>query len=168
METQDFGSFLRRARERREIPLSEIARKTKVSSASLQLLEDGKLDELPAEVFVRGFIRSYARSLGIPDSEPMRMFEKAIIARRKAEEVLTTTPVPPMPPSQAQGGAGDLGDDGLPHRRGIGLAVFVIIVLLIATITLSLYLGQPPQSGEGLSDRSTDPTSRPGPSLFLG
>ena len=36
-------------------------------------------------------------------------------------------------------------------RRGIGLAVFVIIVLLIATITLSLFLRQQPPSGEGLS-----------------
>jgi hypothetical protein len=44
-------------------------------------------------------------------------------------------------------------------RRGLGLAVFVIILLLIATITLSLLLRRPPQSGEGLSDATQAPAS---------
>ena len=37
------------------------------------------------------------------------------------------------------------------RRRGLGLAVFVIVLVLIATITFSLLLRRPPQSGEGLS-----------------
>ena len=42
-------------------------------------------------------------------------------------------------------------DDEHGRRRGLGLAVFVIVLVLIATITFSLLLRRPPQSGEGLS-----------------
>jgi cytoskeletal protein RodZ len=144
METSHFGSLLKQARERRQISLAEVAEKTKVPQWSLQLLEEGQIDDLPGDVFVRGFIRSYARSVGIADDEPLGLFEEALAARRRVEETLAATPAAqPIDPSTD--------DDAHSSRRGIGIAVFVIIVLLIATITLSLFLRQPPQSGEGLS-----------------
>jgi preprotein translocase subunit SecG len=49
----------------------------------------------------------------------------------------------------------------------MGLAVFVIILLLIATITLSLLLRHPPQSGEGLSLGDGAETVASAPSHFL-
>ncbi len=142
MENQDFGSFLRQARERRSLSLAEVAGRTKVSPTSLSLLEAGAVEDLPADIYVRGFIRSYSQSVGISDAEPLGLFEQALAARRRASEKALL-----VPPS---GAAGD--EDAFAPRRGIGLAVFVIILLLIATITLSLFLRQPPQSGEGLSD----------------
>jgi cytoskeletal protein RodZ len=147
METANFGSVLREARERRSISLADVARKTKVSRSSLELLEAGQLDDLPAEVFVRGFIRSYARTVGLPESEPLGLFEQELDARRRAEQTALMTP---QPVEQDAMGAPVPTDDETP-RRGLGVAVFVIIVLVLATITLSLFLRQPPQSGEGLS-----------------
>jgi cytoskeletal protein RodZ len=145
METANFGSILREARERRSISLSDVARKTKLSRASLELLEEGRLEDLPPDVFVRGFIRSYARSVGLRESEPLDLFEQALDARRRAEQVLLMTPSTPANDTV------EPASEDEPPRRGIGLAVFVIIVLVLATITLSLFLRQPPQSGEGLS-----------------
>jgi cytoskeletal protein RodZ len=145
METSNFGSVLREARERRAISLADVARKTKLSKASLELLEEGRLEDLPPDVFVRGFIRSYARSVGLRESEPLGLFEQALDARRRAEQLLLMTPTTP-----ANDTVEAPGDDETP-RRGIGLAVFVIIVLLLATITLSLFLRKPAPSGEGLS-----------------
>jgi cytoskeletal protein RodZ len=147
METSNFGTVLREARERRSISLADVARKTKLSRSSLEMLEAGEIDSLPGEVFVRGFIRSYARSVGLPESEPLGLFEQELDARRRAEQALLTTP---QPVEQDAMGAPVLTDDE-PPRRGLGVAVFVIIVLVLATITLSLFLRQPPQSGEGLS-----------------
>jgi len=169
METVNFGTLLKEEREKRKVSLSEISRATKLSVSSLQLMEAGNLDDLPPDVFVRGFIRSYARTIGISSNEPLELLDQILLERRRADEPMVVSdlrhhrrslvqrpmqpqrmvqksqPVPmPEPPVE---------DDVQSQRRGIGLAVFVIIVLLIATITLSLFLRQQPQSGEGLSLR---------------
>ena len=154
METVNFGTFLKEERERRQVSLADISQTTKLSVSSLKLMEEGNLDDLPPDVFVRGFIRSYAKTLGIPSSEPLGLLDQILSERRRAAEppVLVTNrasrriPVERPLPVEAS-----VDDDSQSARHGIGLAVFVIIVLLIATITLSLFLRQQPQSGEGLS-----------------
>jgi cytoskeleton protein RodZ len=75
METANFGTVLREARERRQVSLADVARQTKVSVTALQLLEAGKFADLPHETFVRGFIRSYARTVGISHVEPLSIFD---------------------------------------------------------------------------------------------
>ena len=144
METEPFGISLRRARETRRLTLSEVAGATKIPRSTLEHLEAGNLDDLPADVFVRGFIRSYARAVGTDEAEPLNDFARALEARRAAERALSATPV-------VDPGVAAAEDEASTSRRGLGLAVFVIILLLIATITLSLLLRRPPQSGEGLS-----------------
>lgn len=163
MDTDSFGSCLRRAREKRKLSLKEVAGTTKIPRATLELIEAGKLDELPADVFVRGFIRSYARMVGADEAEPLHNFERALNARRDAERALSSTPVPPaaVPAGVPSAGVSNLpsgpieDESAMPRRGGLGLAVFVIILLLIATITLSLLLRRPPPSGEGLSDATS-------------
>jgi cytoskeletal protein RodZ len=152
METANFGSVLREARERRNMSLADIARQTKVSVSSLQLLEQSRLKDLPHETFVRGFIRSYARSVGVSHVESLTLFDEAVAARRGEEGPVSLLPAPrPRPEPALVAPEVSMDDEGQAPRHGIGLAVFVIIVLLIATITLSLFLRQQPQSGEGLS-----------------
>jgi cytoskeleton protein RodZ len=147
MEKEHFGSFLRQARVSRDISLSDIALKTKVSRSTLELLEKGELNDLPAGVYARGFIRSFAKAVGVDETEPLLMYERAIEARSAAEKARSTTPAVEVP--EFVGANAD--DESMAPRRGLGLAVFVIILLLIATITLSLLLRRPPPTGEGLS-----------------
>src|SRR5437762_7293739 len=138
MEKENYGSLLREARESRSVSLTDIARKTKVPATALALLEAGKLDGLPADVFVRGFIRSYAKHVGISDVEPLGMYQKALDEKRRTEETLISQPRVPASAIEAAGRDGDHVEgvvddgqqDGQQPRRGIGLAVFVIIVLL--------------------------------------
>jgi flagellar biosynthesis protein FlhG len=59
------GSFLRRARIQAGMELEEIAEVTKVGIRSLRLIEDDAYEELPATVYVRGFVTAYVRTLGI-------------------------------------------------------------------------------------------------------
>ncbi len=60
-----FSAWLRAEREARGISLDEIARVTKIQLRALERLEEARFDELPADVFVRGFIRNYARVVGL-------------------------------------------------------------------------------------------------------
>jgi hypothetical protein len=159
---QHFGSFLREAREARNIGLERVSRVIKIPESSLRLLEAGKLEELPPEVFVRGYIRSYARAIGVDEQEPLRLFDEMLRARQADREAELSAPQPlatltdvvsrPHPAPHDD-------DDHIVSRRGYGLAVFVVIVLLIATITLSYLLRQPPPSGEGLSLGAPAPAS---------
>jgi cytoskeletal protein RodZ len=146
MDDEHFGSCLRRAREDRSLTVGDVSASTKVPRSSLELLEAGTLQGLPAHVFVRGFIRSYAKAVGLAEAKPLGLFDRAVNSETEAARAISASPV--VDPSLA---GGIVEEDEVSRRRGLGLAVFVIILVLIATITLSLLLRRPPQSGEGLS-----------------
>ena len=157
MEKEHFGTFLRRAREDRAILLSDVAQKTKLARTTLELMEKGDLAELPAAVYVRGFIRAFARAIGADESEPLALYDRAVESKNAAEKAKDS--IPTTLAASFPLGHGAVEDESMAPRRGMGLAVFVIILLLIATITLSLLLRRPPQSGEGLSLVPSSPTA---------
>jgi cytoskeletal protein RodZ len=157
-DIEHFGISLRRARQHRALSLGEISSSTKVPRTALELIEAGTLDGLPADVFVRGFIRSYARAVGVSELEPLADFDRALRARSEAARAESALPV--VDPTIAGIALGaEESEEAASSRRGLGLAVFVIILLLIATITLSLLLRRPPPSGEGLSQLRPAPAS---------
>ena len=67
--TGSFGSWLRRQREMREISLRDIADRTKISLRYLEAMEDDRFDLLPAPIFAKGFLREYARYVGLSPDE---------------------------------------------------------------------------------------------------
>jgi len=170
-DIEHFGISLRRARQDRALTLGEIAASTKVPRTALELIEEGSLEGLPADVFVRGFIRSYARAVGMSELQPLAQFDRALRARTEAARAESAQPV--VDPTiagiataqgQAQMQMDDDSEAAASSRRGLGLAVFVIVLLLIATITLSLLLRRPPPSGEGLSELRPAPAELVAPS----
>jgi len=64
-----FGTWLRRQREARGIVLREIADRTKISFRYLEAMEDDRFDLLPAPLFAKGFLREYARYVGLNPDE---------------------------------------------------------------------------------------------------
>lgn len=56
---------LRQIREHRGLRLEEVSEKSKISLSNLRFLEEGKYAYLPAPVYVKGFLRTYARILRI-------------------------------------------------------------------------------------------------------
>lgn len=68
-EAVPFGIWLRRQREAREISLREIADASKISLRYLEAFEQDRFELLPARVFVQGFLREYARYVGLDPDE---------------------------------------------------------------------------------------------------
>src|SRR6516162_11634811 len=64
-----FGDRLRREREQRGISLDDVALATKIRAGLLQALEEEKFDRLPGGIFNKGFVRAYARHLGIDEEQ---------------------------------------------------------------------------------------------------
>jgi hypothetical protein len=61
----EIGNSLREARLRQQLDFPELEQATKIRSRYLRALEDEQFDVLPAETYVKGFLRAYAEYLGL-------------------------------------------------------------------------------------------------------
>ncbi|HCC69281.1 MAG TPA: DUF4115 domain-containing protein, partial [Nitrospiraceae bacterium] len=59
------GKILKAEREKRSLSLEEVSANLKISQAYLRALEEEKYEQIPGEVFVKGYIRLYSRFLGL-------------------------------------------------------------------------------------------------------
>ena len=64
-----FGDKFRKARETKNLSLDDVSRVTKIGTRMLQAIEEEHFDLLPGGVFNKGFIRAYAKQLGLNDEE---------------------------------------------------------------------------------------------------
>jgi len=65
MSTQELGKALTQARTARGLTLTDVERDTRISSKYIKALEEGQLETLPAPVYARAFMRTYAQYLGL-------------------------------------------------------------------------------------------------------
>jgi flagellar biosynthesis protein FlhG len=63
------GAFLRHLRTRRRTTLVQLSEETKIRASVLEMLEAESFADLPARVYVRGFVLQYARALGLDDPD---------------------------------------------------------------------------------------------------
>jgi cytoskeletal protein RodZ len=121
------GQFLKEKREQRQMSVAEVARATRVPVSSVERIEADQFDELPAEVFVRGFLKSYARTVGVSEDEVLARYTSS---RRTA----WATPLP-------------LSTMATPARgRRVGVAIAFVLLLILFTLALSIVLK--PRGGE--------------------
>jgi cytoskeletal protein RodZ len=131
------GRFLRQQRLARGMSLEEVARTTRVPISSVERIEADQFDELPGEVFVRGFLKSYARAVGVPADD--------VLARYTASRrVAWVTPLPLSSPTRP------------PRGRRFGIAIALVLLLILFTLALSIVLkprsDDMPQELSSLSD----------------
>jgi cytoskeletal protein RodZ len=115
------GQYLRELRETKRMSVEEISRATRVPMSSVERIEADRFDELPGDVFVRGFLKSYARALGATPEE--------VLARYTASRrVAWVTPLPiaaPVKPARS---------------KRLGVAVAFVLLLILFTLALSIVL----------------------------
>jgi cytoskeleton protein RodZ len=61
----EIGNSLREARYRQQLELSDVELATKIRARYLQALEEENFDALPAQTYVKGFLRTYSDYLGL-------------------------------------------------------------------------------------------------------
>ena len=131
-ELASFGEELRREREIRGISLKEISDATKISKRFLEALERNDHKTLPAPVFTRGFVREYARYVGLNAEDMVNRYNFAAAHDERIEKPpqvakYPVTPVRDITPKP-------------PPKRGIpsafarvdkkGIAVFITVLAL--------------------------------------
>ena len=70
------GETLRKAREGRGLALNDVAVSLNLSPSALKNLESGAFDRLPGHTFSRGYIRAYAKLLGMDQDLLVREFDQ--------------------------------------------------------------------------------------------
>ena len=81
------GEKLRQAREERGISISEVAEQTRISSLYLKSIEDDNYKPLPGGIFNKGFVRSYAKYVGLDEQEALQDYARLIARNEDVAEV---------------------------------------------------------------------------------
>jgi hypothetical protein len=74
-ESFSFGRYLQSMRLEKKISLEKVSEETRIAISKLQLIEQEALEALPDEVFVKGFLRSYARAIGADGEEVVKLYQ---------------------------------------------------------------------------------------------
>ena len=115
------GRYLRRTREARAMSVEEISRATRIPVMSIEKIEADHFDDLPGEVFVRGFLKAYARAVSLAVDD--------VLARYTASRrVAWVTPIPIAAPGRRSTG------------RRFGVAIAFVVLLILFTLALSIVL----------------------------
>lgn len=125
------GAWLRHQREARGVTLREIADASKISLRYLEALERDRLDVLPAPVFAKGFLREYARVVGLDPDEAVNLYLLALARQSDQEPASGETPVTPPRRNAA------------PSNLGYGLLLTLAVVLFLGiAAVLSFWAGR--------------------------
>jgi cytoskeleton protein RodZ len=137
-ELASFGDELRREREIRGISQKEIADATKISKRFLDAIERNDHKTLPAPVFTRGFVREYARYLGLNADEMVNRYNFAAVGDDRIEQSahlnrLTTPQEPPLPRKKAA-------PKGIPPPYArVDRNVYILIIVVVALAGVSYW-----------------------------
>jgi cytoskeletal protein RodZ len=82
----ELGEFLKSERLKRGMTLEEIQEITKIRTRYLKAIEDGDFSVMPAMVYAKGFVKSYAEALGLDGNEIVKKYEH--LFKEKEEEVI--------------------------------------------------------------------------------
>jgi hypothetical protein len=182
----ELGAFLRSGREQQAMTLDHVARVTRIPAGSLARLEEGAFSELPAAVFVRGFLRSYARCVGLDADEVVARYGRCCGAEQRVTDELAAVDRG-AEPARADADAELPDAEALPEpatargeptmrtrlqatssfvarqlferepaasRRG-PVTLAVIIVVIVATLTMSYLLRRPSGGAHGITRAPT-------------
>lgn len=126
-----FGAWLRNQREARSVSMREIADNSKISLVYLEALEQDRFDILPAPVFARGFLREYARVVGLNPDEVVNLY---LVAQEELAEGSRRAERPK--PARADSSS------AAPSSLGYGLLLGLAVVVFVAIAALLSFLAE--------------------------
>ena len=116
-EEPGLGELFKRGRERLGLSVEQVVEITRLRKHFVEALENEEWDNLPAGVFVRGFIKSYAQIVGLDEKRALSLYEKSSHAESLA-------PKPLVKPSKAR-----IGPILFLATLMVGIAVLILWIL---------------------------------------
>lgn len=144
---ESLGTRLRKGRESRGMTLDELAQITKIPRSSLEKLEDDDLTGFPAEVYIKGFIRTFCQTVNIEvDHAYTRYYQQR--QQRTTENVV----MPEFP--------GFIVSESQEYRRGLQLSHLLLILTAIVTFLIAFVAFSGDKQKTELSSRDNHPAIR--------
>jgi len=152
----ELGHILREARETKGLALKEVQEEIRINTRFLEALESGDYQALPTPAHVRGFLRNYARFLGL-DPQPLLdrfSYNQGHVAPPVTVGSRETTPKTLLPPREDQPFFDPVNVDVSDGRqrspesllRLVIIAALIVALILVGNRFLPLLLGD----GEGI------------------
>jgi cytoskeletal protein RodZ len=76
IDSLTLGERMKKMRADRRLSLVDVAKSTKIQVKYLEYLEENECSKLPADVYVKGFLRSYAIFMGVNESVLIKQYER--------------------------------------------------------------------------------------------
>lgn len=86
MDLKELGSRLRLQRENLGMSIEDVSENTRISRSILNIFEAGDRENYPHPVYAKGFIRNYARALGLDPEECVRVLERNFVPAQETPE----------------------------------------------------------------------------------
>lgn len=83
---ESLGEYLRRQRELKGFSLRDLSEKTKIGVNYLKCIEENRFEKIPGNVFVKGFLRLYANSVGLKEEEVLGIYHDQYERKEKENE----------------------------------------------------------------------------------
>lgn len=99
----NLGEKLRLAREAKGLELRDVADNTRIAIAYLAAIEDNNYKPLPGGVFNKGFVRSFAKAVGVDEKEALADYNQLVATQFPAIDPDAPTKRPDVYTSEAQG-----------------------------------------------------------------
>jgi len=117
-----FGAQLKLEREKQGVTLEEISLSTKIGTRMLRALEEEHFDQLPGGIFNKGFIRAYARCIGMDEDQAVADYLAATGATPLAKKLEANDQAPILEPPPRE----DNSAASLPW------GAFAVVLLIVA------------------------------------
>jgi len=80
---QTAGKILRNKRQEKNLTLDQVEKAIKIKKKFLKLLEEGKFEEFPSEIYARGFVKNYTEFLGLSSGKILALFRRQFREKEK-------------------------------------------------------------------------------------
>jgi cytoskeleton protein RodZ len=128
----DVGTTLRTARERRNLRLTDVSVATKIPVRVLLAMEENEFHKVPSGIFVRGYLRAYAREVRLDPEDVLEQY------RAQSGEA---APAPALAPEVTRSDAQEIEESWIdPNATGSGPGwayALIVAALLVAVISVN-------------------------------
>ena len=83
---------LKELRQSSGVEIGDISRKTFINSRYLRAIEEGDFSLLPGDIYVRGYIKEFARCLGVPFREAIKDYENYLRGKTTRDDPHAASP----------------------------------------------------------------------------